>query len=147
MTTYEINVWRDKRIIEKVVRQFEDEEAVIAYIKKRWDSGNELPRLDHEKGYLRPKTRDDIITWAKISTYVRRKGPRRIELTPEEKEIQGTLEKSITAEVINDWGKEEMLRFTRKAYGPNPDAKGYDEFPGRKKKTYINGITGEKYTK
>ena len=147
MRTYEINVWRDKRIIEKVVRQFEDEEAVTAYIKKRWDSGNELPRLDHEKGYLRPKTRDDIITWAKISTYVRRKGPRRIELTPEEKEVQGTLEKSITAEVINDWGKEEMLRFTRKAYGPNPAAKGYDEFPGRKKKVYINGITGEKYTK
>ena len=147
MRTYEINVWRDKRIIEKGVRQFESEEAVIAYIKKRWDSGNELPRLDHEKGYLRPKTRDDIITWAKISTYVRRKGPRRIELTPEEKEVQGTLEKSITAEVINDWGKEEMLRFTRQAYGPNPAAKGYDEFPGRKKKVYINGITGEKYTK
>ena len=146
MTTYEINVWRDKRIIEKVVRQFEDGEAVIDYIKKRWDSGNDLPRLDQEKGYLRPKTREDIITWAKISTYVRRKGPKRIELTDEEREIQGTLEKSITAEVINDWGKEEMLRFTRKAYGPNPKTTGYDEFPGRKKKVYINGSTGEKYT-
>ena len=147
MTTYEINVWRDKRIIEKVVRQFEDGEAVIDYIKTRWDSGNDLPRLDQEKGYLRPKTREDIITWAKISTYVRRKGPKRIELTDEEREIQGTLEKSITAEVIHDWGKQEMLRHVRKAYGPNPKATGYDEFPGRKKKTYVNGITGEKYTK
>ena len=147
MTTYEINVWRDKRIIEKVVRQFEDEQAVINYIHKRWDSGNDLPRLDQEKGYLRPKTREDIITWAKISTYVRRKGPKRIELTDEEKEIQGTLEKSITAEVINDWGKQEMLRHVRKAYGPNPKATGYDEFPGRKTKVYINGITGEKYTR
>jgi len=146
MTTYEINVWRDKRIIEKVVRQFEDGDAVMDYIKKRWDSGNDLPRLDQEKGYLRPKTREDIITWAKISTYVRRKGPKRIELTDEEREIQGTLEKSITAEVINDWGKGEMLRHVRKAYGPNPNETGYNEFPGRKKKEYINGSTGKKYT-
>ena len=100
MTTYEINVWRDKRVIEKVVRQFENEEAVTEYIKTRWDSGKELPRLDQEKGYLRPKTK-------------------------EEKEIQGTLEKSITREVIDEWGKEEMLRHVRKAYGPNPKAKGY----------------------
>jgi len=127
VTTYEINVWRDKKIIEKVVRQFENEEAVTDYIKKRWDSGSELPRLDSEKGYLRPKSREDIITWSKISTYVRKKAPNRIELTSEEKEIQETLEKSITREVIDEWGKKEMLRHVRKAYGPNPDAKGYRE--------------------
>jgi len=147
MRTYEINVWRDKKIIEKVVRQFENEEAVTDYIKKRWDSGTELPRLDREKGYLRPKTKDDIITWAKISTYIRKKGPKRIELTAEEKEIQGTLEKSITHEVIEEWGRDEMLRHVRKSYGPNPNARGYDEFPGRKTTVYINGTTGEKYTK
>ena len=147
MTTYEINVWRDKRVIEKVVRQFENEEAVTDYIRKRWDNGAELPRLDQVKGFLRPKTRDDIITWAKISTYVRKKGPRRIELTLEEKEVQETLEKSITREVVDEWGKKEMLRHARKNYGPNPDAKGYDEFPERKTKVYIDGITGEKYTK
>ncbi len=84
MRTYEINVWRDKKIIEKVVRQFENEEAVTEYIKKRWDNGTELPRLDREKGYLRPKTKDDIITWSKISTYVRKRGPKRIYLTKEE---------------------------------------------------------------
>ena len=127
MTTYEINVWRDKKIIEKVVRQFENEEAVTDYIKKRWDSGDELPRLDHEKGFLRPKSKDDIITWAKISTYIRKKGPKRIELTPEEKAIQDTLEKSITREVMNEWGEGEMLRHVRKAYGPNPDARGYKD--------------------
>ena len=136
MRTYEINVWRDKKIIEKVVRQFENEEAVTDYIKNRLDSGVELPRLDREKGFLRPKTRDDIITWAKISTYVRKRGPRRIELTAEEKEIQGTLEKSITHEVIDEWGRGEMLRHVRKAYGPNPNAKGYNEFPGREDRTY-----------
>ena len=127
MPTYEINVWRDKRVIEKVVREFESGEHVMEYIRDKWDSGNELPRLDQEKGYLRPKTRDDIITWAKISTYIRKKGPTRIELTEEEKEIQGTLEKSITHEVIDEWGYNEMLRYTRKNYGPNPDANGYDD--------------------
>ena len=125
MRTYEINVWRDKRVVEKVVRQFENDDAVTDYIKKRWDSGGDLPRLDPEKGYLRPKVKDDIITWAKISTYIRKRGPNRIELTSEEKEIQGTLEKSITREVIDEWGKGEMLRHVRKNYGPNPDAKGY----------------------
>ena len=127
MTTYEINVWRDKRVIEKVVRQFENDEAVTDYIRKKWDSGTDLPRLDYEKGFLRPKTRDDIITWAKISTYMRKKGPKRIDLTEEEKEIQGTLEKSITREVIDEWGRNEMLRHVRKAYGPNPDAKGFED--------------------
>ena len=136
MRTYEINVWRDKRVIEKVVREFENGELVMEYIKSKWDSGNELPRLDQEKGYLRPKTKDDIITWAKISTYIRKKGPKRIELTEEEKEIQGTLEKSITHEVIDEWGRAEMLRHVRKAYGPNPKAKGYNEFPGREDRTY-----------
>ena len=89
MRTYEINVWRDKRVIEKVVREFENDDKVKDYIKSKWDSGNELPRLDQERGFLRPKTKDDIITWSKISTYIRKRGPKRIELTAEEKEIQG----------------------------------------------------------
>ena len=127
MRTYEINVWRDKRIIEKVVRPFENDEEVTDYIKNRWDNDDKLPRLDQEQGYLRPKTRDDIITWAKISTYIRKKGPKRIELTPEEKEVQRTLERSITREVMDEWGKGEMLRHVRKAYGPNPDARGYKD--------------------
>tara|TARA_R100000656_G_scaffold24324_1_gene21485 strand:- start:277 stop:699 length:423 start_codon:yes stop_codon:yes gene_type:complete len=137
MTTYEINVWRDKRVIEKVVREFQNEDKVKEYIKSKWDNDNQVPRLDQERGFLRPKNRDDIITWAKISTYIRKKGPKRIELTEEEKEIQQTLERSITREVIDEWGRDEMLRHVSKAYGPNPDAKGYDEFPSNKKnRTY-----------
>ena len=127
MRTYEINVWKDKRVIEKVVRQFENKEAVIEYIKKRWDNGGDLPRLDPEKGYLRPKGKDVIITWAKISTYIHKKAPNRIELTEEDKQVQETLEKSITQEVINEWGKGEMLRHVRKSYGPNPNARGYTD--------------------
>jgi len=129
MPTYEINVWREKRVVEKVVREFEDEDKVKDYIRDKWDNDNELPRLDQERGYLRPKTRDDIITWAKISTYIRKKAPSRVELTEEEKEVQKTLERSITHEVIEKWGHGEMIRHVRKAYGPNPNAKGYNDFP------------------
>ena len=114
MQTYEINLWKDKRIIEKVVKQFEEDKDVLEFIKK-----NSI-----------------IITWSKITTYVRKKGPMRLELNEKENELKDTLEKSITQETINEWGYNEMLRHTRKAYGPNPDAKGYEEFPGRRNKTY-----------
>ena len=127
MPTYEINVWRDKRVIEKVVREFDDEDKVKEYIKDKWDKGSELPRLDQEQGYLRPKSKEDIITWAKISTYIRKRAPRRVELTEEEKEIQGTLEKSITKEVIDEWGRGEMLRTVRKHYWSHPNAKGMED--------------------
>jgi hypothetical protein len=39
-----------------------------------------------------------------------------------------------------------MYAKVRRDYGPNTNATGYDEFPGRKKKVYINGSTGKKYT-
>jgi len=137
MPTYEINLWRDKKIIEKVIKQFEADDEVLKFIEENFDKKEELPRLDQEKGYLRPKKSSIIITWSKISTYVRKNAPKRLELDEKEKELKNTLEKSITSEVISEWGQNEMLRHTRKAYGPNPDAKGYDEFPGRKKdKTY-----------
>ena len=133
MQTYEINLWQDKKVVEKVVKQFETDDDVLEFIKEHFDREDELPRLDQEKGYLRPKKSSIIITWAKIATYVRKNAPKRLELDEHEKELKGTLEKSITSEVINEWGYNEMLRHTRRAYGPNPDAKGYDEFPGRKK--------------
>ena len=125
MQTYEINLWKDKKIIEKVVKQFEKDEDVLEFIKNNFDKEEELPRLDQEKGFLRPKKSDIIITWSKITTYVRKKGPMRLELNEKENELKDTLEKSITQETINEWGYNEMLRHTRKAYGPNPDAKGY----------------------
>jgi hypothetical protein len=146
MTTYEINVWEDKVVIEKVIRQFENDEAVTDYIQTRWDTDLK-PRLDPVKGKLRPKAQDTIITWAKISTYVRKRGPRRLQLTDEEKKLQKQLERSINHSAMEEWGMNEMLRYARKNYGPNPNATGYNEFPGREKKTYTDGLTGKKYTK
>jgi hypothetical protein len=136
MPTYEINLWQDKKVIEKVVKQFETDDDVLDFIRKNFDKEDELPRLDREKGYLRPKKSGIIITWSKISTYVRKNAPKRLELDESEKELKDTLEKSITHEVIEEWGHNEMHRHVRKNYGPNPDAKGYNEFPGRHDPTY-----------
>ena len=129
MQTYEINLWLDKKIIEKIVKQFEKDEDVMNYIKNNFDTtpDPEFPSLDPARGYVRPKASKYIITWAKVHTYVRKKGPARIELTEEEKEIHKTLEKSITKEAIDEWGHNEMMRQVRKNYGPNPNAKGYED--------------------
>ena len=96
MPTYEINLWDNKKVIQKVVQEFENEEAVQAYIKEHFDTqpDPEYPALDPERGYVRPKADKYIITFAKVHTYVRKKGPARIELTEQEKEIQETTNKN-----------------------------------------------------
>ena len=129
MQTYEINLWKDKVIVEKIVKQFESDEQVMEYISNNFDTtpSPEYPSLDPTRGYTRPKASKYIITWAKVHTYVRKKGPHRIELTEDEKEIQKTLEASITKEAIDEWGEAEMLNTVRKDYWSNPDAKGLEE--------------------
>ena len=130
MQTYEINLWKDKKIVEKVVKQFENDEQVLEYIKNNFDRQPEpqYPQLDPQRGYVRPKADDHIITWSKISTYVRKTAPKRLQLTEQEKEIQETLEKSITKEAIDEWGKGEMLRQVRKEYWSHPKARGLKDY-------------------
>ena len=129
MQTYEINLWKDKKIVEKVVKQFDNDEQVLEYIKNNFDRqpDPQYPQLDPRRGYVRPKADDHIITWSKISTYVRKTAPKRLVLTEQEKEIQETLEKSITKEAIDEWGRGEMLRHVRKEYWAHPKAKGMEE--------------------
>ena len=129
MPTYEINLWDNKRIIQKVVQEFENEDKVKEYIKENFDTqpDPQYPSLDPERGYVRPKASKYIITFAKVHTYVRRKGPSRIELTEKEKELQETLEKSITKEAIDEWGHNEMMRQVRKDYWSHPNAKGFED--------------------
>ena len=67
---------------------------------------------------------------------MRKNAPKRLGLDEHEQELKDTLDKSITQETINQWGKNEMFRHVRNNYGPNPDAKGYDEFPGRRDPRY-----------
>ena len=80
MQTYEINLWLDKTVIEKIVKQFENDEQVMEYIAKNFDTtpSPEYPSLDPERGYTRPKASKYIITWSKVHTYVRKKGTNRI---------------------------------------------------------------------
>ena len=129
MPTYEINLWSNKRVIQKVVQEFEDEDKVKEYIKEYFDTqpDPEFPALDPERGYVRPKADKYIITFAKVHTYVRKKGPARIELTEQEKEIQETLEKSITKEANDEWGHNEMMRQVREDYWSHPNAKGLED--------------------
>ena len=126
LLTYEINLWKDKKIVEKVVKQFEGEDQVLEYIKENFERQPEpqYPQLDPERGYVRPKADDHIITWSKITTYVRKRAPNRMKLGEKEQELKDTLDKSITKEVIEDWGKGEMLRMVRKDYWSHPEAKG-----------------------
>ena len=129
MQTYEINLWKDKVIVEKIVKQFEGDDQVLEYIQKNFDTDPtpNYPGMDPERGYIRPKASDYIITWSQVNTYVRKKGPKRIELTEEEKEIQKTLEASITKEAIDEWGEREMLNQVRQDYWSNPDATGLED--------------------
>jgi len=128
--TYEINLWKDKKIVEKVVKQFESEDQVLEYIKENFERQPEpqYPQLDPERGYVRPKADDHIITWSKITTYVRKRAPNRMKLDEKEQELKDTLNKSITKEVIEEWGKEEMLRMVRKEYWSHPNAKGQKDY-------------------
>jgi len=128
--TYEINLWKDKKIVEKVVKQFEGEEQVLEYIKDNFEKQPEpqYPQLDPERGYVRPKADDHIITWSKITTYVRKRAPNRMKLDEKEQELKDTLNKSITKEVIEEWGKEEMLRMVRKEYWSHPNTKGQKDY-------------------
>ena len=129
MQTYEINLWKDKVIVEKIVKQFESDDKVLEYIANNFDTAPtpNYPGMDPDRGYIRPKASDYIITWSQVNTYVRKKGPKRIELTEEEKEIQKTLEASITKEAIDEWGEREMLNQVRQDYWSNPDATGLED--------------------
>ncbi len=129
MQTYEINLWKDKVIVEKIVKQFENDDQVLEFIQKNFDTDPtpNYPGMDPDRGYIRPKASEYIITWAQVNTYVRKKGPKRIELTDEEKEILKTLERSNTKEAIDEWGAEEMLNTVRRDYWSHPDTKGLEE--------------------
>ena len=129
MQTYEINLWKDKVVVEKIVKQFDNDDQVLEYIQKNFDTDPtpNYPGMDPERGYIRPKASEYIITWAQVNTYVRKKGPKRIQLTEEELEIQKPLESSIRKDAIDEWGEREMLNQVRQDYWSNPDATGLED--------------------
>ena len=145
MDKYEINVWKDAELLSKEIVQFASNEECYNYLmNKHYAPGTWTGSYQNKAGVTLNRPPPGIrITWAKLGhTHYK---PKR--MSAEEKKLQRELYDSITPDTIRELGPNEMLAKVRKDYGPNPDAKGYDEFPSRKEKVYINGITGEKYTR
>ena len=144
MDKYEINVWKDAELLSKEIVQFASNEECYNYVTdKHYAPGTWTGSHQNRAGITLNRPPLGIrITWAKLG-YNQYK-PKR--LSAEDKKMQRDLYDSITPETIRELGPNEMYAKVRRDYGPNPNAKGYDEFPGRKKKVYINGSTGKKYT-
>jgi len=109
-------------LLKKEIKEFPSQSEAEKFVK---DNYQEKPPTgyDPEKGFLRWKPNTQHVTWGKIPNYSYSKAS----LTDEEKKLQVDLDKSITQEVIKEWGTNEMLRHVRKNYGPNPEAKGYKD--------------------
>ena len=145
MDKYEINVWKDAELLSKEVIDFGSNEECYNYVlKKHYAPGTWTGSHQNKNGVILNRPPLGIrITWGK--QHGRNYKPKK--LTVEEKRLQRELYDSITPETIQELGPNEMYAKVGVNYGPNPDARGYDEFPSRKETVYINGITGEKYTK
>jgi len=146
MDKYEINVWKDAELLSKEIVEFESNEKCYDYVMdKHYAPGTWTGSHQNKNGVTLNRPPLGIrITWAKRTkdNYIYK--PKK--LTAEEKKLQRELYDSITLETIKELGPNEMYAKVRKNYGPNPNETGYNEFPGKGRKTYIDGITGEKYT-
>ena len=144
MDKYEINVWKDAELLSKEIVSFASNEECYNYVmEKHYAPGTWTGSHQNKAGVTLNRPPLGIrITWAKLG-YNNYK-PKR--LNAEEKKLQRELYDSITPETIRELGPNEMYAKVRRDYGPHPNAKGYDEFPSHKKKVYINGSTGKKYT-
>tara|TARA_R100001086_G_C11705507_1_gene222591 strand:+ start:105 stop:545 length:441 start_codon:yes stop_codon:yes gene_type:complete len=146
MDKYEINVWKDAELLSKEVVRFETHDLCYKYILQKYHApGSWAGSHQNANGVTLNRPPIGVrVTWGKLPGRIYKP----MKLSAEEKKLQRELYNSITLQEIPELGRNEMLTNVRKNYGPNPNAKGYDEFPSQKKdKTYINGITGEKYTK
>ena len=130
MRMYEFNLWEKQTLKEKIVKEFKTDEEASAFINEKW------------------KDKNLLFTWAPLTGYrYSDKAPVRIPLSDEEVRMKKDLRSSFTLESIEEWGKGEMSSHVQENAAPHPEAKGYSEFPGRKGRMFIDGITGEKYTR
>ena len=130
MKMYEFNLWEKQTLKEKIVKEFKTDEEASAFINGKWKDTNLL------------------FTWAPLTGYkYNEKAPVRIPLSDEEVQMKKDLRASFTPESIEEWGRGEMSAHVQDNAKPHPEATGYNEFPGRKDRTFIDGITGDKYTK
>jgi hypothetical protein len=106
-------------LLKKEVKEFPSQAEAEKFVK---DTYKEKPPtgFDPEKGFMRWNPNTQHVTWGKIPNYSYSKAT----LTDEEKKLQEDLDKSITPEVIEEWGKNEMLRHVRGDYWSHPNARG-----------------------
>jgi hypothetical protein len=146
MEKYEINVWKDAELLSKEVVQFETRELCYEYVLHKYHApGSWTGSHQNINGVTLNRSPVGVrVTWSKLPGRIYK--PKK--LSVEEKKLQRELYNSITLDEIPELGHNEMLARVRKDYASKPNATGYDEFPSQKKtRTYIDGITGEKYTK
>ena len=144
MDKYEINVWKDAELLSKEILDFASNKDCYNYVLEKYHApGTWTGSHQNKAGVTLNRPPLGIrITWAKLG--LNEYKPKR--LSVEEKKLQRELYDSITPETIQELGPNEMYAKVRRDYGPHPNAKGYDEFPSQKRKVYINGSTGKKYT-
>ena len=136
MERFEINVWKDAELLSKEVVQFPSRKECYDYVTEKYHGPNSWTgaHQNSKTGMIRWRAPVGIrVTWGKLPEYKYK--PKK--LSAEDKKLQKELYDSITEETVNNEGRMDMFAKLRKYYGPNPDAKGYDEFPSRKRdKTY-----------
>ena len=125
MDKYEINVWKDAELLTKEVVDFESNEKCYSYVTdKYYAPGTWTGSHQNKAGVTLNRPPMGIrITWSKKgNTHYKPK-----KLSAEEKKLQRDLYDSITPEVIEELGPNEMLAKVRKDYYGNPDAKGMED--------------------
>jgi len=125
MDKYEINVWKDAELLTKEVVDFESNEKCYSYVTdKYYAPGTWTGSHQNKAGVTLNRPPMGIrITWSKKGNtdYKPKK------LSAEEKKLQRELYDSITPEVIEELGPNEMLAKVRKDYYGHPDAKGMED--------------------
>ena len=125
MDKYEINVWKDAELLTKEVVDFESNEKCYSYVTdKYYAPGTWTGSHQNKAGVTLNRPQMGIrITWSKKGNtdYKPKK------LSAEEKKLQRDLYDSITPEVIEELGPNEMLAKVRKDYYGHPDAKGMED--------------------
>ena len=125
MDRYEINVWKDAELLTKEVIEFASNEECYSYVTdKYYAPGTWTGSHQNKAGVTLNRPPMGIrITWSKKgnTNYKPKK------LSAEEKKLQRELYDSITPEVIEELGPNEMLAKVRKDYYGNPDAKGMED--------------------
>ena len=125
MDKYEINVWKDAELLTKEVVDFASNEECYSYVTdKYYAPGTWTGSHQNKAGVTLNRPPMGIrITWSKKgNTHYKPK-----KMSAEEKKLQRELYDSITPEVIEELGPNEMLAKVRKDYYGHPDAKGMDD--------------------